>query len=208
MPAKLTTDKFIEKAIAVHGDKYTYENTNYRHSQTKILVNCPVHKAFEIRPAMFLRGRGCPECGLENVGRPFLNTEDFIAKAKEVHGNIYDYSKVQYETSGKKVVIICKLHGEFLQRPSSHCSTGNGCPKCANDYVTSFTRDSTESFIRKAQSRHGDTFDYSHVQYVNNGTKIKIACRTHGIFLMTPNQHLNGSGCKICNKVKRAAAKK
>lgn len=202
MPAKLTTEKFIEKAKAVHGDEYTYENTRYVHSQKKLLINCPVHKAFEALPAMFLRGRGCPECGLENVGRPMKTQEQFILDSKEKHGNNYDYSKVEYISSEENVTITCKVHGDFKQNASSHIR-GAGCPKCASDYVTSFTRDSTESFVRKAQLRHGYEWDYSTVQYKNNSTKINITCRTHGVFTMTPNHHMNGFGCKKCSKEKR-----
>ena len=207
MPAKLSTEKFIQKVIEVHGDVYTYENTKYQHSQEKVLVNCPVHGTFETRPAMFLSGRGCQVCGKEKSGRPYMEQDEFIANAKKKHGNNYEYSKVQYEHSMKKVIITCKIHGDFQQTPTLH-SSGAGCQKCANDYVTSFTRDSTESFVQKAKKRHGDTFDYRHVQYKQNGIKVKIACRTHGIFEMTPNNHLNGGGCKICNKEKRLSKNK
>jgi len=58
-----------------------------------------------------------------------LNTEEFIEKAKEVHGDRYDYSKVNYKNAKEKVIILCKKHGEFLQNSHNHLC-GNGCPKC------------------------------------------------------------------------------
>lgn len=58
-----------------------------------------------------------------------LTTEEFIKKAREVHGDKYDYSKVEYVNSKEKVTIICPEHGEFLQSPQKHLS-GQGCIKC------------------------------------------------------------------------------
>ena len=40
----------------------------------------------------------------------------FIGKAIKKHGNKYDYSKVEYLNSKKKVCIICQEHGEFWQK--------------------------------------------------------------------------------------------
>jgi hypothetical protein len=57
-------------------------------------------------------------------------SEYFIERAKHVHGDSYDYSKVEYTSSDTNVNIICKLHGEYPQTPSTHLS-GAGCGKCA-----------------------------------------------------------------------------
>ena len=59
-----------------------------------------------------------------------LTTEEFIAKAKAVHGDKYDYSKVEYVNNKTKVIITCPLHGKFSQAPFNHLH-GNECPKCA-----------------------------------------------------------------------------
>ena len=60
-----------------------------------------------------------------------VNTKSFIAMAKEVHGDRYDYSKIKYINSKTKVIIICKIHGEFLQIPNTHL-LNSGCPQCVN----------------------------------------------------------------------------
>ena len=121
-----------------------------------------------------------------------LNTESFITKAKEVHGDKYDYSKVEYVNNSTKVCIICPIHGEFWQIPNNHLS-GNGCNKCSgNDKLN------TESFITKAKEVHGDKYDYSKVEYINARTKVCIICPVHGEIMIIPNKHLKGYGCNKC----------
>ena len=80
---------------------------------------------------------------------------DFITKARQVHGDKYDYSKVEYINNSTKVCIICPEHGEFWQRPNHHLS-GHGCPKCKNVF-----KKDTETFINQAKEIHGDKYDYS-----------------------------------------------
>lgn len=59
-----------------------------------------------------------------------LTTEEFIRRAREAHGDKYDYSKVEYITSDDKVCIICPIHGEFWQMPRDHAHSKSGCPRC------------------------------------------------------------------------------
>lgn len=124
-------------------------------------------------------------------------TKDFIEKAKQVHGDRYDYSKVEYKGCKEKVCIICPVHGEFLQVARIHLM-GCGCKKC---HLSNETK-TTEQFIAEAKKVHGDKYDYSKVEYVNAKTKICIICPVHGEFWQTPNDHLNGKGCKICKTEK------
>ena len=70
---------------------------------------------------------------------PKLTTEEFIAKAKAVHGNRYDYSKVEYVNSKTKVCIVCKEHGDFWQSPIKHLH-GQKCAKCAFDETAEHRR--------------------------------------------------------------------
>ena len=120
---------------------------------------------------------------------PKSKTEIFIEKARKVHGDKYDYSKVVYKKAIDNVIIICKEHGEFLQTPHMHLR-GQGCPKCAKN-----VRLTTEEFIECAREIHGDKYDYSKVNYVNNKTKVKIICPEHGEFWQTPNKHIYAEEC-------------
>lgn len=59
-------------------------------------------------------------------------TEQFISEARKIHGDRYDYSKVQYVNAETPVEIRCKEHGVFKQAPKLHIGCYKcGCPKCA-----------------------------------------------------------------------------
>ena len=128
-----------------------------------------------------------------------LTTEIFIERAKKIHGDKFDYSKVNYVNSSTKVCIICPKHGEFWQNPASHLS-GRGCPKCANEKKGFYHISSTKEFIEKAKKIYGDRFDYSKVTYKDNRTKVCIICPIHGEFWQRPYSHLSGRGCNLCSK--------
>lgn len=181
----LSSDRFVEKARNVHGEKYDYSKIKYKNYSTKIEIVCSKHGSFFQRPGDHVCGYGCPRCG----GNAKKNNQDFIARAKSVHDNKYDYSRIKYQNAIKKVEIVCADHGAFFQRPGDHLC-GNGCPECVKH-----TRD---DFIRKALCVHGDRYDYSMVEYVNTKTKVHIICPDHGNFYQTPKKHLCGSGCPEC----------
>jgi len=185
---KLTKEEFIEKAKKVHGDKYEYSEVKYINNSTKVCIICPKHDKFEQTPSNHLKGKGCPKC----VGRN-KTTEEWIEKTKQVHEDRYDYSKVRYIGTHKKVCIICPIHGEFLQTPKNH-SKGIGCPKCGGSEKLT-----KEEFIEKAKQVHGDRYDYSKVVYENARRKVIVICPEHGEFLQTPTSHLDNKGCPKCS---------
>ena len=131
-----------------------------------------------------------------------LNTEDFIKRAKEVHGDKYDYSKVEYKGNSKKVIIICPEHREFEQIPANHLR-GAGCKKCATIETHKKQSNTTESFIKKAKEVHGDKYDYSKVEYINNREKVIIICPEHGPFKQKPLKHIQKNGCPYCGGTKK-----
>ena len=120
--AKLTTEEFIKKAREVHGDKYDYSKVEYVFNKTEVCIICREHDEFWQKPKNHLSGYGCPICS----GRKKMRTSDFIKKARSVHGEKYDYSKVEYNGNSEKVCIICPEHGEFWQRAGEHLK-GKGC---------------------------------------------------------------------------------
>lgn len=126
-----------------------------------------------------------------------LTTEEFIDKAKLIHGIKYDYSLVDYISTRVKVKIKCLEHGEFEQVPNEHLS-GSGCKKCGLNTIKNKFKSNNSEFISKAIEIHGDEYDYSLVEYVNAHVKIKIICKEHGEFEQNPNNHLNGKGCSRC----------
>lgn len=188
---KSSSKEFIEKAKIIHGDKYDYSKVIYKGNKIKVCIICPEHGEFWQTPSNHLRKYGCKKCG--NVYVP--TTEEFIQKAKLIHGDKYDYSKAEYKGANTKICVVCKKHGEFWQLPCSHLQ-GHSCPKCANKNVT------TEEFVQKAKIVHGNKYDYSKVGYKNSVTKVCIICPEHGEFWQTPGRHLMGDGCPICNESK------
>lgn len=124
-----------------------------------------------------------------------ITTEQFIEKAKKIHGNKYNYSKVQYINSSTKVEIICPKHGSFWQSPNNHLSKTKGCPECNGGIKLT-----KEKFIEKAQKIHNNKYNYSKVNYINSQTKIIITCPIHGDFEQLPTNHLSGKGCPNCKR--------
>lgn len=122
---KLDTKEFIDRSNEIHNNKFDYSLVNYINNRKKIIIICPEHGKFEQTPGDHLRGIGCSKCSM----RKKKTNDDFILKSNEIHNFFYNYSKVEYKSAHKKVIIICKIHGEFKQTPNSHFK-GVGCPYC------------------------------------------------------------------------------
>lgn len=132
-----------------------------------------------------------------------MNYEEFLKKAIDVHGEKFLYSKSQENFKGwkQKIIIICKIHGEFLQTPNNHISNKRGCPICGKIRRALIATKTTSNFIESASKLHNNFYDYSEVNYINNSSKIKIICKIHGKFLQSPSKHLIGQGCFKCKLI-------
>lgn len=191
-------EKFIIKANRVHNNFYIYENVDYKNSHTKVEIVCPIHGKFTQRPTNHLRGQGCPICSNNKK----LTTETFIQNAKKIHGNKYDYSKVEYVNMHTPVCIICPEHGEFWQKPAEHTIQKSGCLKCKGKRISEIKhKNASERFYTKAFKTHGDYYDYSKVNYINAHTPVCIICPEHGEFWQKPSIHLvDRCGCPVCSE--------
>ena len=121
-----------------------------------------------------------------------LTNDEWISRARIVHGDKYDYSKVEYTNNKTKVCIICPIHGEFWQRAKDHIE-GRGCDKCGGTYTIT-----KNEFIQKSVLKHGYKYDYSKVKYNGYNSKVCIVCPKHGEFWQTPHSHSCGCGCPTC----------
>lgn len=128
-----------------------------------------------------------------------LTTEEFVAKARAVHGNRYDYSKAVYEGSGRKLEIVCPEHGSFWQTPCNHLS-GQGCPAC-----TCHVTYDQESYLAAVRAVYGDGYDLSKVVYRGAREKVVVTCPEHGDFEVMASAFLHEQGCPKCG---RAAGRK
>ena len=130
--------------------------------------------------------------------------QEVIAEFVTIHGNVYDYSLVEYVNTMTPVRIICPIHGQFIQTPNNH-RRGQRCGECKKESQRKRNishRKDTKHFISLANSVHGATYDYSRVNYVNQQTKITIVCKKHGPFDQRPGNHTQGQGCPKCRQSK------
>ena len=123
-----------------------------------------------------------------------LTKEQFILRAREVHGWKYDYSKVEYVNNRTKVCILCPDHGEFWQLPLSHLQ-GHGCKMCAKKTLTS---NQFLECVRKIHNENGNNYVYDVRNYKNMSIEIPVVCEKHGVFYMNAKSLLRGRGCPLC----------
>jgi hypothetical protein len=196
-----TADEFIEQAKIINGEnKYDYSliANNYKNLNTKVPIICKKHnKVFYQYPNKHLEGRNCHDCNPRKLG-----TEGFIKKSRSIHGDKYNYTPSIYKRRNIEIIINCPEHRDFKILPRMHWD-GHGCLICDNkqaeiDLEIKIKND-TDIFIKKSKIKHGETYDYKLVIYINNRTKVKIICEEHGIFEQTPHEHLDGCGCPKCS---------
>lgn len=130
-------EKLIEFIKNKWGNLYSLDKLLYKGDKEKVTLICPIHGEFSMTPGNLKNSNGCPKCTLENIylnkygGK--TNEQIFIEQSRKIHGDKYDYSKVEYKHQHQKVCVICPEHGEFYQKPNAHLS-GFGCPKCGQKY--------------------------------------------------------------------------
>ena len=186
-------DYFIKVCTERFDGKYDYSKVEWKGYKPRVCIICPEHGEFWQSPYLHLRTLGCPKCSGSYMDKDF-----FIEKARIVHGDKYDYSKVKYTGNKEPVCIICPNHGEFWQQPNAHLQ-GHGCRKCYAEETRVRLTKSAENFLSLAEEVHQGKYDYSQMEYVDRRTPVKIICPIHGAFMQTPKSHIRGSGCPMCN---------
>jgi len=121
----------------------------------------------------------------------------FIKKANIIHNNKYNYSKINYINNRTKIIINCKIHGDFNQSPDNHLRK-KGCPTCGSIKTKTSQRKNTNNFIKESKLIHNNKYSYNKTNYINSLSSIIIICPTHGKFKQLPNNHLQGKGCSQC----------
>lgn len=183
-----------ERFNKLHNNTYDYSKSVYTKSKGKLIIICPIHGEFTKTPNEHLEGQGCPKCSKKlDADNLRFTTEQFIAKAKLVHGDKYDYSKSIYLQNKQPIIITCYENGDFTQTPHTH-TNGSGCVKCRNFALT----DTKEEFITKANLVHNYLYSYDKVIYSKSWNNVIITCSNCGDFEQTPNNHLSGKGCRNC----------
>ena len=173
------TQKFLENATKAHGDHYDYTGVFLNKHTDRIKILCRIHGPLKVSPYNHVKkGVGCRKClpvyTLQDIEQQNLLNKDnndkyknqiFINKAIKIHGDKYDYSKVFYTKAVERLIITCKLHGDFIQTPECHLK-GNGCSKCSKCH-----KYETTGFIIDANIVHNNKYDYSKTQYTKSKKK-------------------------------------
>ena len=190
---------FIKVSNERHNNYYNYSKTRFNDITDEVIIICPVHKEFIQVAKNHYNGSGCKDCGFESSKVKQTKTrEEFIEEAMEIHGNLYDYTKVVYNGANKRTIFGCnkEMHPYFQQTPSKHLNTKGGCVVCFGGQLT------TETFIIKAREKHGNLYGYDQVKYVDGRKEVQIKCKKHDYYLQKPEYHLSGAGCHRCKNRK------
>lgn len=188
-PKCLYKDILIKKAQKKFGNKYSYDHLSYVDQKTEMRIFCnPCNNWFLQKPNKHLRFEGCKKCLSKK------KTNQYISKAKLVHGEKYDYSSSVYSGIQKKINIFClKCKSFFSQRADRHLK-GYNCNNCSKG--GSGIKITLQDFIKKSVEKHGNRYNYDLVVYKNSLTYVKITCNTcKKIFEQIPNAHWAGHGC-------------
>ena len=189
------TELFIHKALNIHGDKYSYNKTIYKHNAKKVIITCNTcEKNFTQTPNSHLNGNGCSNCVGRNKKIP-----DIIKEFNKLHKDKYDYSNIKvYKDTKANLLIKCnKCETKFEQSYSNHVR-GHGCPKCVGRNKTK------EELMEIYKEKHGDKYDYSLINWsknLKNSDVVDIICKNHGVFTQTIDAHKK-HGCSFCVGIK------
>lgn len=195
-------EQFIKEAKNIHGETYDYSKVIYKTCEVPVIIVCKIHGDFTQRAREHLGGSGCQQCGYisQSIKQTKLQ-DDFIQSAKIIHNNKYDYSKVEYKGSNERIIIGCPIHGDFIQRASSHL-VGHGCRLCGKECPgNTRSAKAKAKFIETANLVHNHAYDYSKVIYIGTHEHVEIGCKKHGYFWQTPANHLRDHGCAKCSHI-------
>lgn len=199
MVAKFTQEIFEAKVKEKTGNRLDISKFVYFGQASRGIVCCPKHGEYEVVASSLLSGKGCAKCYFESkVGVFKFDLSNFIEKARVVHGDKYSYGDAVYRGAKSKLIITCKIHGNFKQSASAHLK-GQGCPSCGQITKGQKTRKSQSEFIEAVTKKHGGRYDLSTIIYRGYDHDITVVCKDHGEFVTSPASLLNSKiGCPQC----------
>jgi len=82
---RTTYEDFLSRSLSAHGNKYDYSKVEYKTTEDKVIIVCPEHGEFLMRPrAHYKDRRGCPSCddgtksGFSNSSKWAVNRPKFF----------------------------------------------------------------------------------------------------------------------------------
>ena len=204
MPKRKDRYEFIWNAIQVHGYKDDLREVDYKNNKTKVKILCPVHGEYWITPNDYIGGHRCRKCyDIINAESKLKGFDYHIKRINEIHKNEdgtpkYNFDGIEYPGYDTKFELICPIHGPF--KTTIHLLlSGKGCAKCGKERMAKRNTLTNEIFKENANKIHNNFYNYDLVEYKNSKLPIKIICPIHSVFEQTPNDHLDGHGCPLCN---------
>ena len=202
---RLKKDEVLKRLKSVHGDALRFQINEYENIRQKITVSCQLHGKFQSSIGNLFTGRGCLKCSLAKTAHSRrLSNDDWIKKAKAVHGNRYNYKDTCYDGANNKLTIICRQHGPFEIRASNHINKKQGCRKCVQPNASWAStkrkpRVSPEKFLERFFLAHPTKkLRVDIATYENMNSQVRVKCIEHGNFAAKPSNLVRGSGCPKC----------
>ena len=210
---KWDLEKFVQRSKEVHGNLFSYEASVFKTINTPTEVRCYEHGetpvSFYPTPHDHIKNKTrCPKC--KSIALTLrirelrgITQESFLARAREIHGEDYDYSKSVVNRAVDPVEVICHKHDEpfsFFPTPQNHLNSKTGCPICGDEKARLKMVLPLSEFISRCTERHRGKYDYSKVEYKRLHDVVQIGCSNpaHGFFPQLAYEHLAGHGCDKC----------
>lgn len=193
-----TTSKVIARIEKEFPNMYITSKVKYVDQYTGITLGCKhCGNDFTIRTKSLFNGVGCPNCAKKST---VLTKNQFLIKARDTHGNVYDYTNTVIRYSTDNIIIRCPIHGEFTQRQNTHLE-GHGCPECGKvkKLITQ------EDFIKRVTELHPELVLDEKMVYKRGNLPVTVKCKKHGYFekradelIRVPSEMRGPNGCPIC----------
>ena len=188
-------EKYIEKVIKKHGERYDLSKIDYINSTTPVTIICKNHGEFSKIPAELLRDGGCKKCANSERSSDWKHVEEDF---KRIHNNKFDYTKSIYINNKTKIDVKCVAHEIMFQvTPQVHRIYG-GCPSCRKESYGSHIKLDEQKFTNKVAETHGDRYKVDYSSYKGYNYDLNVNCSLHGDFSIKAKNFLRGSGCPKC----------
>ena len=180
--------KYLQKLNKKHKGNYDFSKSSWSWGQRKITYLCPEHGERNSDLQSLLKGHGCSLCANNE-----MTLELVLKRSRSQFGDQFDFTNSVFKGMSNEMKFICKNHGEIHITPEDHFRLSKGCRKCsnkANDF-------SSSKFLTEANSKFGNRFDYSKLEYSGANRKVTIRCKLHNLIFKTlPSGHIrNNTGC-------------
>jgi hypothetical protein len=207
---KKTLSEFIEQSKKKFGDLFDYSIAKYDGLHKPITLICSKNHIFETLPITHLSAKskgGCIECHLNNLHKIHTKYDQltFIEACNKVHNNKYTYEKTIYKSLLDYITIVCKIHGEFVQKATVHLLNKCGCPHCGkikSEQTRMLTKEEIDLKITKFKKKHNNKYTYGKTFRENNILWLELICSRHGSHITRLFNHEKGHGCPKCVSVR------